>query len=158
MATETPAQARPILVPVDFSGHSLAALVWAADLAPRIGAPLVVLHVVHDPEEEPGYYRRPDADGTWTIERAAEAMLQEFIQRCEAERGSLSDFTTRLVVGVPVERILEVAEAIDARLIVMGSHGRTGLSRMLLGSKAQNVVQLAPMPVTIVKGPEPAVE
>ncbi len=98
-------------------------------------------------------------------------MMDEFLVRCRKlvpalallEAGTMDDgnagddtepLTKELVVGVPVRRILEVAERIEARLIVMGSRGRTGLSRLLLGSKAQSVVQLAPMPVTIVKAQE----
>ena len=141
----------PILVPVDFSRHSAAALAWAADLARRVEAPLVILHVVHDPEEAPGYYQRTDDDATWSVEGAAAEMLADFVHQCQADSGDLGSVTTQLVVGVPVRRILEVAARLDARLIVMGSHGRTGLSHLLLGSKAKSVVQLAPMPVTIVK-------
>ncbi len=55
------------------------------------------------------------------------------------------------MVGLPITRILEVAEEIGAQLIVMGSHGRTGLPHLLLGSKAEKVAQLSPIPVTIVK-------
>ena len=58
---------------------------------------------------------------------------------------------TRLVIGVPSGRILEVAEDEGARMIVMGSLGRTGLPHLFLGSKAQRVAQLSPIPVTIVK-------
>jgi nucleotide-binding universal stress UspA family protein len=58
---------------------------------------------------------------------------------------------TELVTGLPVNRILEVAEQSHARMIVMGSQGRTGLSHVLLGSKAERVVHLSPIPVTIVK-------
>ena len=163
-------QAQPILVPVDFSRPSVAALNWAADLARRIDARIHVLHVVHDPEDQPGYYHQPEEDSNWSLEAAAGQMLDEFLVRCREEGpalarlgggitsdGTASDdaehLTRELVVGVPVRRILEVAERINARLIVMGSHGRTGLSHLLLGSKAQSVVQLAPMPVTIVKAP-----
>ena len=53
--------------------------------------------------------------------------------------------------GIPGSRILEAAESADASLIVMGSRGRTGLPHLLLGSKAERVVQLSPIPVTIVK-------
>ena len=56
-----------------------------------------------------------------------------------------------LVVGLPVTRILETAEKIEARMIVMGSQGRTGLKHIMLGSKAEQVVNLSPIPVTIVK-------
>ena len=149
---------RPILVPVDFSRHSLTALEWAADLARRISAPMVVLHVVHDPENAPGYYRRPDQDETWTAEASAREMLDRFVADARKEVGDLGPLTTDLVVGVPVQRILEVAERIDALQIVMGSHGRTGLPHLLLGSKAQSVVQLAPIPVTIVKAENGSLE
>ena len=58
------------------------------------------------------------------------------------------------MVGLPVTRILEVATKTEAQMIVMGSQGRTGLSHLLLGSKAEKVAQLAPIPVTIVKTPK----
>ena len=142
---------QPLLVPVDFSDHSRAALEWAASLARQTSVPLVVLHVIHDPEDAPGYYRRPDADETWTVEASASEMLEQFVADSQHEVGDLESLATELVTGVPVQRILEVAERIGAGQIVMGSHGRTGLHHLLLGSKAQSVVQLAPMPVTIVK-------
>ncbi|MDH3525694.1 MAG: universal stress protein [Acidobacteriota bacterium] len=170
MTRDTPRRRRPILVPVDFSRHSVAALDWAADVARNFCCRLHVLHVVHDPEDRPGYYQRPEADPNWSVEAAAGEMLHDFLVRSRAEvpglalleagpggdDGAFEHVTSELVLGVPVRRILEVAERIDARLIVMGSHGRTGLSRLLLGSKAQSVVQLAPMPVTIVKAPRKA--
>ena len=56
-----------------------------------------------------------------------------------------------LVVGTPVTRIVEIAEKKKASMIIIGSHGRTGLSHLLVGSKAQRVVQLSPIPVTVVK-------
>ena len=58
----------------------------------------------------------------------------------------------RVVVGLPATRILEMAEREDARLIVMGAHGRTGLADALLGSKVERVMRLASLPVTVVKG------
>ena len=60
------------------------------------------------------------------------------------------------MVGLPVNRILEVAKKSDARMIVMGSQGRTGLKHALLGSKAEQVVHLSPIPVTIVKADKTA--
>ena len=55
------------------------------------------------------------------------------------------------MVGTPVTRILEVAKKKQASMIIIGSHGRTGLSHLLVGSKAERVVQLSPIPVTVVK-------
>jgi nucleotide-binding universal stress UspA family protein len=88
------------------------------------------------------------------MEEAGEELMKEFLERVRSENPGLEklrDLEATLVVGLPTTRILEVAEETAARMIVMGSQGRTGLSRFLLGSKAQRVVQLAPVPVTIVK-------
>ena len=148
---------RPVLAAIDFSPFSERALEWAADAARDFDAPLVVLHVVHDPASEPGYYQRAAAgdEPLQRIEEAAAEMMTEFLDGVSEEHpGLLVGAARRLVIGVPVTRILEVAQEIDAQLIVMGSHGRTGLSHLMLGSKAQSVAQLSPIPVTIVKVPE----
>jgi nucleotide-binding universal stress UspA family protein len=148
---------RPILVPVDFSSHSAAALVWAADLARTLDAPVLVLHVVHDPASEPGYYATSNRSGQLRgIEESAELLMQSFLEDVLAEHPEIGrlELDTSLVVGLPASRILEVAAKVDARLIVMGSRGLTGIAHLLLGSKAERVVQLAPIPVTIVKAPE----
>ena len=146
-----------MLAPVDFSPHSMAALAWAVEVARRFAAPLVVLHVVHDPAGQPGYYAEAqDGDRLERLEDAAAKMMRDFIGEAR-ERipalATLPDPEVMIVVGLPATRIVEVAERIGAAQIVMGSQGRSGLSRVLLGSKAQRVVQLAPMPVTIVKIP-----
>lgn len=145
--------ARPILVPVDFSPHSLAALKWAAEASRRFEAPLILLHVVHDPGAAPGYYSQGTQD-LRRMEDVATDILDSFLadaRGAHPEIGRLENLKSMLVVGLPANRILEVAEKVDAGLIVMGSQGRTGLSRFLLGSKAERVVQLSPIPVTIVK-------
>jgi nucleotide-binding universal stress UspA family protein len=145
----------PILVPVDFSAHSETALVCAAELAEKLGSKLVILHVVHDPGEAPGYYSVKGRDKQLRrMEDVAVEMLEEFFHRMLKEHSGLSAMkhaTTLLVVGLPVNRILESAEKIHARMIVMGSQGRTGLAHALLGSKAEQVVRLSPAPVMIVK-------
>ncbi|MGD2076338.1 MAG: universal stress protein [Gammaproteobacteria bacterium] len=145
----------PILVPVDFSGYSEAALLCAADLADTIGARLAVLHVVHDPGEAPGYYAvKGHKKQLRRMEDVAGEMMDQFIsaaaKKC-SKPGVIEKAETLLVSGLPVNRILETAKKIDARMIVMGSQGRTGLKHLMLGSKAEQVVNLAPIPVTIVK-------
>lgn len=148
-------QARPILVPVDFSEHSEAALIFASELAEKISSPLIVLHVVHDPGDAPGFYAgRQSANGLKKMEDVASEMMNEFMQRMIAEHpdsASLKHAQTMLLVGLPVSRILEAADKAQAHMVVMGSKGRTGLSHVLLGSKAEQVVRLSPFPVTIVK-------
>jgi nucleotide-binding universal stress UspA family protein len=149
---------RPILVAVDFSPHSEAALVWAARAARCFGAPLHVLHVVHDPGSAPGYYSRPKRKKHLRrLEESAEELMAEFIDEMRKRYSEIQDLDTlktTLVIGLPVTRILEVADKLGAGLIVLGSQGRTGLPYLLLGSKAERVAQLASVPVTIVKAPD----
>ena len=145
-----------ILVPVDFSPHSAAALVWAARLSECLATPLLVLHVAHDLESAPGYYLRSKRKKHLRrIEEAATEMMSEFLEQVAADHPQskpLQKPESLLVLGLPVTRILEVADGIDASMIVMGSQGRTGLPHLLLGSKAERIAQLSPIPVTIVKG------
>ena len=153
----------PVLVAFDFSIYSEAALAWAANFAAGNDAELVVLHVVHEPAEDPGYYTKLLGKGTveasheiLTIEEAAEKATQRFLSKaCAAipELGEPAELDIRIIKGVPATRIVELATTLDARLIVMGSHGRTGFEHLLLGSKAEEVVQKSPLPVTIVKLP-----
>jgi nucleotide-binding universal stress UspA family protein len=146
---------KPVLVPVDFSPHSETALLCAAELAETLGNPLVILHVVHDPGDAPGYYSVKGRDQQLQrMEDVAADMLDEFFKTMQEKHPglqALEQATTMLVVGLPVNRILESAEKINARMIVMGSQGRTGLAHAMLGSKAEQVVRLAPLPVMIVK-------
>lgn len=148
----------PILVPVDFSPYSASALVFAADLADCVGKSLVVLHVVHDPGDEPGYYNRAlKKKQLQRIEDAAADMLEAFLVKVRKrypESKPLRRTESVLVKGLPRNRILEVAERREAAMIVMGSKGETGLKRLALGSVAERVVQLAPVPVTVVKTPK----
>ena len=151
---------RPILVPVDFSSCSEAALLFAAHFAGCAQAPLLVLHVVHEPRQDPGFYRRGRVHSTLMrpLEDVARDMLTDFmaeVGRHDAIRTALSGADTRLVSGLPARRIREVALREDAALIVMGSHGRTGLSRLTVGSVAAEVARHSPVPVTVVKGPGP---
>jgi nucleotide-binding universal stress UspA family protein len=158
MATPYRPDDAPILVAVDFSEDSGAALRWAARAAECFDAPLLVLHVVHDPEDAPGSYARAAETPLERIEDVARSMLSEFVERQRAEDpavGALERLEARIVVGLPTRRILEVAEQAGARLIVMGGRVRTKLADLLLGSKTERVARLATVPVTIVKDEAP---
>ena len=150
----TPANAPPVLVAVDFTADSEAALIWACGYADVMGAPVKVLHVVHDPGDAPGYYQRNDEDLLRPMEEVAAEMMAKFlagVRKQHPQLGALAAAESLLVKGIPATRVLETAEQGRAQLIVMGSRGRTGLPHLLLGSKAERVVQLSPVPVTIVK-------
>lgn len=152
--TQASKQGRPVLVAVDFSPDAEAALVWACRYAERAKAPIQALHVVHDPGEAPGYYKRDREDVLRPLSDVAAEMMSKFLERVAQENPRLKKAEAVepiLITGIPETRILEIAKSNDARIIVMGSRGRTGLPHLLMGSKAERVVQLSPIPVTIVK-------
>jgi len=81
-------------------------------------------------------------------------MMEEFLLKMRAtypDQVPIKKATPLLVVGTPVTRIVEVAEKKQVEMIIIGSHGRTGLAHLLVGSKVQRVIQLSPVPVTVVK-------
>ncbi len=147
-----------LLVAVDFTSFSEKALVFASELAEKLKAELLVLHVIHDPAEAPGFYAHKGKKKKFlrSMEEAAEEMMEEFLAKMRKDHPDqlpIKKAVPLLVVGTPVTRILEIAEKEQAKMIIIGSHGRTGLSHLLVGSKAERVVQLSPIPVTVVKGP-----
>jgi nucleotide-binding universal stress UspA family protein len=147
---------RLILVPVDFSLHSQDALIHACELAEAVPTALIALHVVHDPGEMPGYYSKLiKKKGAGRIQDDASAAFGEFMERAADARPDLAllrETDQVMVIGLPVTRILEVVNELNPWLVVMGSQGRTGLKHMLIGSKAAQIIQLCPVPVTVVKG------
>ena len=147
-----------LLVAVDFSPYSEQALFFAGQLAEKLKAQLLVLHVIHDPAEAPGFYAQKGKKKKFlkSMEEAAEEMMEEFLLKMRQAYPDLVPINTAkplLVVGTPVTRIVEVAEKKQVSMIIMGSHGRTGLAYLLAGSKVQGVVQLSSVPVTVVKTP-----
>jgi nucleotide-binding universal stress UspA family protein len=146
----------PVLVALDFTPDSRAALLWACRFGKFFNSRILALHVIHDPGDAPGYYRKAEGDLLRPLEEVAADMMKNFLadlRHKHPQLKALKDVEPVLVKGIPATRIIEVAKAENASLIVLGSQGRTGLPHLLLGSKAQRVAQLAPMPVTIVKAP-----
>jgi nucleotide-binding universal stress UspA family protein len=149
-------QQGPVLCAVDFSGDSRAAVKLARKFATSFRTYLLVLHVIHDPLDSPGYYKQAEGEHLRPMEDIADSMMREFVKDAlgvDLNTDNTGPVQTKLIVGVPVTRILEVADKVDSQLIVMGSQGRTGLKHLLLGSKAEQIVRLASIPVTIVKEP-----
>lgn len=148
---------RTILVAVDFSPVSDDVMTYASELAERLDKHLVVLHVVHDPGEAPGYYHvKGHGKVLRRIEDVAREMLDKFVARTRErlpDNQRLRRAKTLLPTGLPVTRILEVVDRLRPWMVVMGSKGRTGMAHVLLGSKAEQVVRLCPVPVMVIKGP-----
>ena len=156
MDMDRPEMNRPVLVPVDFSDCSRAALGYAARLSPDARTPLLILHVMHDSGSEPGYYRRRHGNNPLLpLTDIAAEMLEDWLYRVRREDLQIDEVLktarVRLVSGLPGRRIVEVAEAEQAAMIVMGTHGRFGLSRLLRGSVTRYVMSHARMPVTTLR-------
>lgn len=135
---------RIILVPTDFSEASRAALRYAESLARDWQARLVILHV-HLPE--PLYGAAEMYSGIYPTE---ESVFREMLDRFVPQDPSLLS-EHRYVIGDPVQEIVDLAEEMQAAAIVIGTHGRRGLTRLLLGSVAEGVVRRATRPVLTVK-------
>jgi nucleotide-binding universal stress UspA family protein len=143
---------RCILVPVDFSSHAKAVLEWAAHLAEEHGSRVLLLHVYHLPVEfqqlEGAYL---PADFWANVKSEAE---QQLAVHAEELRGRGLAVEALVREGYPATVIVDEAAAQGADLIVIGTHGHTGLKHLLLGSIAERVVQKAPCPVLTVKSAE----
>jgi nucleotide-binding universal stress UspA family protein len=146
----------PVLVPVDFSDCSRAALIYAARMTADTRTPLLALHVIHDSGKDPGFYRRHHDDNPLRpLEDVASGMFEDWLQNLRKEAPELDKtlrrVRMRLVGGLPGRRIVEVAAAEHAVMIVMGTHGRIGLSHLLRGSVTEYVMTHATVPVTTLR-------
>ena len=139
-----------ILVPTDFSTGSERAWAEARRLAGRLGAEVVLVHVlVETPLYLEGPFTMKQARGVFDAARAwAVATLGEWTETA-ASAGISARWVLR--TGVPYEEIVGAAARERADLIVIGTHGRGGLDRALLGSVADRVIRLAPCPVMTVR-------
>jgi nucleotide-binding universal stress UspA family protein len=142
------------LVPLDFSDYSTQALDYAMELAHKLQARLTLLHVMQDLSMGGGdlgvtlpysYMQELDAE--------LNRRLESYLERVTAA-GLNGDMV--LVHGNPYQEIVETAKARRVDLIIMGTHGRTGLRHVLLGSVAEKVVQLASCPVLVTRQPADA--
>ena len=143
-------QANKILFATDFSNSSEAALEYATSLAHDTGALILIVHV----EEPTAPYVTNDfaiPEATDSAKRQLAKLLSGVVPSDSAVR-----YEHRLLLGEPAREIVQLAAQEDVDLVVMGTHGRTGLSRLLMGSVAETVVRRAHCPVLTVKQPNPA--
>jgi nucleotide-binding universal stress UspA family protein len=145
---------RHILVPIDFSKHSEVALSYAVALAEKFGAELLLLHVVQDLAlfiPDAVAVAPPIAPPVEQFITAAREALERVTQL-----NDLKSLTVHREVreGTPFYEIIRFAKEKTVDLIVMGTHGHTGLTHVLLGSVTEKVVRKAPCPVLTVRHPE----
>jgi len=152
IARDVTMDVRSILVPVDYSECSAKAVTLAAELASKFGAPLDLVHVW----DRPAYV----SDATKVGHGDTARSLVDLI--CENAREEMERFTAklqlapgvtltkRLLAGNPAAVVLQELGEGRHDLLVIGTHGRTGLSHLLLGSVAEKLVRLSPVPVLTV--------
>lgn len=141
-----------ILTAVDFSENSECAFDYALMLAKQFNAELSIIHVINEPVDLRGFYvpHISFEQLEKEIEEGAAKMMDAF---CAEKLGSYAQYTTAIVTGIPYDEITAAASRIDASLIVLGTHGRTGLDHILFGSTAERVVRSASCPVLTVRLP-----
>jgi len=146
MKTPTPSEYRTLLVPYDFSPHAEAALATGLDLAKRLGAELHLLHVIQSPVYATAGYDGVPLEVPQEIQRG----VRESLARLATASGE--SVRAHVVDGMSVAgRIADCAAQLGADLIVMGTHGRTGLAHAFLGSVAERTLRIAPCPVLTVR-------
>ena len=141
---------KTLLVPVDFGEPSEAALSYAVELAEKIGARLVVMHAYELP-----VYGFPDgalvasADVAARVMAGAQAGLDGMVERFRGR----ARLDTVLRQGIAWEEVRSVCEEVHADMIIMGTHGRTGLARALIGSVTEKVIRTSNKPVLTIHVP-----
>jgi universal stress protein A len=140
---------KTILVATDFSEHADQALQYAADLAMTMDATIHIVHAIGIPPM--GIPEMGIAYSSVMMETTTKHAQAALDARAERYHDRVSLAPVRLEVGDAREVIDSVAEQIGADLIVMGTHGRRGLRRVLLGSVAEAVVRSAPCPVLTIR-------
>jgi nucleotide-binding universal stress UspA family protein len=143
---------KTILFPTDFSEGSAAAAAYVEDLAGKYGSKVCLAHVIYDIAKASSWYV-PSIDMEKFYEELREGAEEEMDKFASENLSGLKDIEKVVTTGVPADGILELVEEKGADVVVMGTHGRSGIDRVLFGSTASKVVRHAPCPVLTVRLP-----
>jgi nucleotide-binding universal stress UspA family protein len=139
-----------VLVPLDFGETTQRTLHYARSVAERFSSSLDVLHVAPNPyvADPSGLYSALPQAFLDSLERDLRERMESILDASDRKRFSV---TLDLEIGDPLVNIVEYARRREVDLIVMGTHGRTGMAHLFLGSVAERVVRTAPCPVLTVR-------
>jgi len=141
---------KTILFATDFSESSDYAFQYAYSLAKKFNARLLLVHVINEPVDLRGFYvphisfEKLEEE----IEEGAQKMMEKF---CRTHIRDYDNYESIIVPGIPYDEIIKKATDNSADLIVLGTHGRTGLDHVLFGSTAEKVVRKSPVPVMTIR-------
>ncbi|TLM60383.1 MAG: universal stress protein [Deltaproteobacteria bacterium] len=141
---------KTILFATDFSESSDHAFQYALSLARKFESRLAIIHVISEPVDLRGFYVPHISFDKLEeeIEQGALKMMEKF---CLTHAHDYPRLESCVVPGIPYDEIIKKAEEISADLIVVGTHGRTGLDHVLFGSTAEKVVRKSTIPVMSIR-------
>jgi nucleotide-binding universal stress UspA family protein len=142
-------QIKDVLYPIDFSDNNRKILPYVQLVAQKLGATLHLINVIRDLNNYAGFYvPHSNLEGLIRdIAAEADSKLQEFIEQNLAD---VDRVVTKVVTGYPANEIVKYVNDAKIDLVVMGTHGRTGIDRAIFGSVAEKVVKHSPAPVMTV--------
>ena len=142
-----------VLIPTDFSEYSKAALPYAVDISRKYGAKLVILHIFDEELLSPIFFETGKTAKEYfeRLQNRFEAAVEDFLSGVNTDGIELE---AELGNGTPFVEIIRFAKENGADIIVMGTHGRTGIAHTLLGSVTEKVVRKSPCPVMVIRHPE----
>lgn len=147
---------QPILVIIDCATDFEAELLWAINYSECTNAPLIILHIIHAPDDAPGFYHKKN-DWDTPMDGADNCMVDDFIKQIHEKYPALSSLQEVrmefVAAALPPTRIVEYAEKEQVQIIVMGNHGRSGFTNFLSSSLPCRVARVSTIPVVIVKTP-----
>ena len=119
-------------------------------MARKYDSKLIVIHVINEPVDLRGFYVPHISFDKLEeeIEQGAEKLMEKF---CRTHMQDFNNYETYVLPGIPYDEIIKKAESLNVDLIIMGTHGRTGLDHVLFGSTAEKVVRKSPIPVMTIR-------
>ena len=148
-------EVKNILIPVDFSDFSIYALKYGAVLARQFEAKILLLHVISqewlDEMKAVQYFGGAIDSPEELLAKKKHYVTERIVKIIKEEIDEVSLEEKLIVVGIPAEEIIRLAEEREIDLIIVGTHGRSGLSKVFMGSVAQRVVRRAPCSVLCVR-------
>lgn len=141
---------KTILFATDFSEGSVFAFQSALSIARKFDGKLVIVHIINEPIDLRGFYVPHISFDKLEeeIEQGAEKLMEKF---CRNNMKDFNNFESYVLPGIPYDEIIKKAVEFNAELIVLGTHGRTGLDHVLFGSTAEKVVRKSPIPVMTIR-------
>ena len=141
---------KTILFATDFSDGSDFAFQSALSLARKFDGKLILVHIINEPVDLRGFYVPHISFDKLEeeIEQGAEKLMEKF---CRTHMVDFNNYESIVSPGIPYDEIIKKAVALNVDLIVLGTHGRTGLDHVLFGSTAEKVVRKSPIPVMTIR-------